>query len=100
MTSGSGRPASASQGLLDLGEELAGSHTEPEQRQPQHPGSLQRHVVLPDRVTDDLRRPAVLDAVDLHDQVPRLPTEVEVVGPVPPTPQDLPTWLGKAATAT
>src|SRR3954453_11519301 len=94
------RPAAASQGLLNLGEELVPSHAESEQRQPQHPGSLQRHVVLPDRVPDDLRRPTVLDAVDLHDEVPRLPTEVEVVGPVPPTPEDLSAGFGKAASAT
>src|SRR4051795_7065820 len=94
------RPAAASQGLLDLREELVPSHAESEQRQPQHPSSLQRHVVLADRVTDDLRRPAVLDAVDLHDQVPRLPEKVEVVCPVPSTPEDLPTGLGQPAPAT
>src|SRR3954453_3872920 len=74
------RPAAASQGLLDLREELVPSHAESEQGQPQHPSSLQRHVVLPDRVPDDLRRPTVLDAVALHDEVPRLPAEVDVVG--------------------
>src|SRR3954453_2536364 len=94
------RPAAASQGLLDLREELVPSHAESEQRQPQHPGSLQRHVVLANRVPDNLRRPAVLDAVDLHDEVPRLPTEVEVVGPLPPTPEPPSAGLGQPAPAT
>src|SRR6187200_2271442 len=97
MTSGrtTGAPAGLAEGLLDLLEEVVGRHAEPEQGQPEHAGSLEGDVVLPDRVTDDLGDPAVLDAVDLDDDAPVLPAQVQVVGAVAAATQDLAARLGQ-----
>jgi hypothetical protein len=88
----------ASQGSFDLSEELVRGDSKPEDREPQHERVLERHVVLPECVTDDVGRPQVVDPVDLDDDTPLLPYDVEVVATLAPTPDHLTAGLGEAAT--
>ena len=75
--------------MLDLGEELVGGDAQAEHRQPEHRVVLQRHGVVAQRVRHDLLGEGVLDAVDLDDDTPVLPEDVEVVAPVGTTTYDL-----------
>src|SRR5512145_541293 len=66
-------------GIFDLGEELVRGDTESEEREAKDGVAGQGERVLPNRVTDHLTCPRVLDAVDLDHQLPRLPVHIEVV---------------------
>src|SRR5688572_6326713 len=97
MTSRGWRPAGRHQRPFDLLEELVLGDPEAEERQPENHGVLERDVVLPERVPHHVLRPEVVDAVDLDDDVPLVPVDVEVVGPVAATADDLPGRLRDAA---
>jgi len=77
------------QAPLDLFEELVGSHPQTQDGQTQHRLVLEGDAVLAKRVVDLLTRPGVLDAVDLDDQPPLRPVDIEVVPTVPPLTHDL-----------
>lgn len=86
MTSGciQSFPAASSERSFYLLEEVLLGNAQTQERKPQHCVTSEGHVVLPQRIVDNVPRMQMVDTVDLENDTEVLPTGVEKIASRPP----------------